>query len=190
MFGIFKKKTQTATPVQQHIAIPVKELEKLNSEEKRRNMDRLSAHGWKMTIRALGLIVMSRESSAQIPMDLQAVYGVDGIRSFKESELRFLKRRMDNYRSDKRQQGILSQVRENKLIAPFESFARESGFTSEEQKQVLGMLRFRAARGQIVGYEDIEKYPFSMLGDIKALFGNRLNDVISFQEKATRMEID
>jgi hypothetical protein len=74
------------------------------------------------------------------------------------------------------------------LEKTFQDFANSKGLNKEKQQKILHMMRFRASRGEVVGYEDLKRYPFTMFGDVKKIFGINTDDVVSFQNRAARLD--
>lgn len=187
MWNLFKSKKKVEKPALQHIAFPVDEFDKLTSAEKRKNHEQVINDGWKFTVRAFSWMIMSRESSAAMPDHSDGMYGVNNARPFAEAELQSLHFRLRASLTAKR--GLSYQNRDRELEKTFEEFATTKGLNKERQQKILHMMRFRASRGQVVGYEDLEKYPFSMLGDAKSIFGIKLDDVVSFQNRVARFDV-
>jgi hypothetical protein len=184
--NIFKAKKRAQEPTAQHIAFPLEEFDALNPAEKRENHDRLSRDGWEFTIRAFNWMIMSRVSAAAVPSHLDGLYGVKNARLFSEAELTSLLFRLQA--RIRAQRSVRFEDRELVLEKTFQDFANSKGLDKEKQQKILHMMRFRASRGEVVGYEDLKRYPFTMFGDVKKIFGTNTDDVVSFQNRAARLD--
>lgn len=182
----FNRKKKTLEPSIQHIAFPVKDLNALPPKEKRECYDRMSRDGWELTIRTGEWLVMTRETLAVMPKHSDGLYGVKGARPFSEHELKSL-----HFRLQARIHGdrsIRREVREQELEKTFRDFAQTKGLKHEKQQKILHLLRYRASRGEVIGYEDLKRYPFSTFGDVKKIFGVALDDVLSFQNQVAKLD--
>ena len=187
LFGLIKQSAPKSQAQVQYIGFPVESFDFLSKEGKDNYYREINAGGWQFALRALGWIIESRVSDQQQPRAAEGqIFGIAGARAFSQKEV-------DDLREHLRmaeESSILSPMsqEEEKLKEAFDVFAGKTGLVRAPYLRVIRVLCRMAAKGCEVSVEDIRSNPtFSRLGNIPMLFGDRLKEVLAFQNEQARL---
>lgn len=180
-----KAKKETAAKTLQHVAFPVEAFESLSKAEKNRFYQEIRDGGWEYAIRAYGWLVESRYTSAALPADgVEGIFGIEGARVMTEREVEELREmvRISN------ESLVLDRMTadEEMLIKPFDEFATKANLARGPYVRALNVLRHFAAQGKEVKEQDLQANDFAKAGNLKVLFGDRLDEVLDFQNGQAR----
>lgn len=178
-------KKKAATQTLQHIAFPVEAFDNLSKVEKNRFYTEIRDGGWEYAIRAFGWLVESRRTSAPLPATEEgAIFGIEGARVMSEREVEELREmvRISN------ESLVLEKMTQDEemLIKPFDDFAIQANLARGPYIRALNVLRHFAAQGKVVQEQDLQAKAFSKAGNLKVLFGDRLDEVLQFQNDQAR----
>lgn len=182
----FNKKAAQPKKEMQYIGFPVESYDLLSKSEKNFYYMMVKKGNWEFSIRAMGWIIESRFSDEPLPDDSQEhIFGVRNARVFTQKEVDDLR----EYNRISDQSYILGEVTpgEEKLKGAFEEFARKVGLVRLPYLRVLRVMCLMASEGREVKPVDLRTNPvFRRLGNVHILFGDRLAEILEFQNQHAR----
>lgn len=186
LFNLKKNAASRPQKKQQYIGFPVESFDLLSKEQKNYYYRMIKMGGWEFAIRALGWVVECRVSDEPLPDTTKGeIFGVEGARIFTEKEVDDL-REYVQMADHSHILGPLSQG-EEQLKEVFEAFAGKTGLVRTPYLRVFRVLSHLAAKGCEVTMDDLRSNPmFRRLGNVAILFGDRIHEVLEFQNLHAR----
>lgn len=172
--------------VVQYVGFPVESFAHLTKDEKDAYYQLIEQGGWEFLIRSTGWIIETRTSEDALPEDLNGhLFGIPKARVFTEREVNDL-REINEICDESFVVGDTCTATVN-LKDIFDAFAHRVGLIRLSYLRSLTVLFALAAEGREVHPADLRNNPaFRKLGNVQMLFGDRLAEILKFQNSQAR----
>jgi hypothetical protein len=186
LFSFLKKEAPQPQGTLQYIGFPVESFDLLSKGQKNYYYRMIKKGGWEFAIRALGWVVECRVSDEPLPDTAKGeIFGVEGARIFSQKEVDDLREYVQTA-DHSYILGALNQG-EDRLKEVFEAFAGKTGLVRTPYLRAFRVMCHLASKGCEVTMEDLRSNPmFRRLGNVAILFGDRVHEVLEFQNHHAR----